>query len=166
MDDLFQALATLKGKGYGFRLEIVGTAPWRENSAGWRRSWNWKDASPGSASAPTWRTDWTGRTCSACPPWPRGNPQGLLEALARGLVPVARSVGGVPEVWPQGLEHLLAPPGPGPEGLTHSLESVLQADEETREAWKHIAWRKCVEDLNVDTQTAKLEEWMQKLAGG
>ena len=166
MDDLLQALATLKGKGYGFRLEIVGDGPLE----GELRRLAEELELEGRITWLGFRTDVADRLDRAdvfcLPSLAEGNPQGLLEALARGLVPVARSVGGVPEVWPQGLEHLLAPPGPGPEGLTHSLESVLQADEETREAWKHIAWRKCVEDLNVDTQTAKLEEWMQKLAGG
>ncbi len=164
MDDLFQALATLKGKGHAFHLAIVGDGPLEgdlrlladELELADRITW---------LGFRTNVADHLDRADVFClPSLAEGNPQGLLEALARGLVPVARSVGGIPEVWPKGLTHLLTPPGPGPEGLVTALESVLQAPEEKLESWKHIAWSKCVEDLNVDIQTAKLEEWIQKLA--
>jgi glycosyltransferase involved in cell wall biosynthesis len=163
MDDLFQALATLKGKGHTFHLDIVGDGPLE----GYLRL---LAEELDIADRITWlgfRTDVADQLDRAdvfcLPSLAEGNPQGLLEALARGLIPVARGVGGIPEVWPQGLEHLLTPPGPGPEGLVTALESVLLAEEETREGWKHIGWNKCVEDLNVDIQTAKLEKWLLTL---
>ncbi|MGE4296916.1 MAG: glycosyltransferase [Desulfovibrionaceae bacterium] len=164
MPALLHALAMCRDAGHAFTLHVVG---------------NGNQEAPLKALAQTlglaerivWHgfsTDVPGHLRRAdvfCLSSPHeGVPQGLLEAMAHGLVPVARRVGGIPEVWPAGLDHLLVDPASGPAGLAQALSSVLAADNATLAAWKRLAWEKCVADCNISIQAAALEAWLAALA--
>lgn len=63
----------------------------------------------------------------------------LEEAMAHGLVPVARNEGGVPEIWPDDLRELMVGRDAGPEEFAAVLEYVLSWTEE-----RHVSVREAV----------------------
>lgn len=97
-----------------------------------------------------------------------GLPNTLLEAMAHGLVPVARNVGGVQECWPSGLESLLVPY----EGWERDAEwnengsampflaplrRVLLAADDDLIRWKGEAWTHMTDNFSLSAQAEKLE---------
>jgi glycosyltransferase involved in cell wall biosynthesis len=92
-----------------------------------------------------------------------GLPNSLLEAMAEGLVPVARDVGGVREIWPQGLEDCLLSAEAGPEQWAQALESLLDLAPEKISAYKRLSWQTCQKEFALERQISKLESWLLDL---
>ena len=55
----------------------------------------------------------------------------LEEAMANGLIPIARNAGGVPEIWPDFLEENLLPPESGGQEFARALKNMLALPEHT-----------------------------------
>ena len=111
-----------------------------------------------------------------------GLPNTLLEALAQGLAPVARDVGGVGECWPESLPELLVPFA-GPERYTDwsavppaelprrlplyaPLRTVLAASPDQVLRWKTAAWEHCARNFSLQTQAVRLETFFQERIAG
>ena len=107
-----------------------------------------------------------------------GLPNTLLEAMAAGLVPVGRSVGGVAECWPAALPFLLVPYGGWEqeadwgvrveEGVTAlplypPLKRVFTAPGADVSAWKRATWEHCREHFSLEVQARRLECFFQEL---
>jgi glycosyltransferase involved in cell wall biosynthesis len=96
-----------------------------------------------------------------------GLPNSLLEAMAHGLAPVARAVGGVSECWPPGLSFLLTSSGriaagesrPEDLPLFAPLRKVLSASREELLQWKSLAWEHCSRNFSLAAQAEKLESF-------
>ena len=102
-------------------------------------------------------------TLFVLPSLSESSPNTLLEAMSQGLIPVARDVGGVKEIWPQtGLDGLLFGPAPG--DLTAALEVVFNAEEEQLLAWSGTALNQCREAFNQSVQARRLYGWYASLA--
>ncbi len=85
----------------------------------------------------------------------------LQEAMAHGLVPVARRAGGVPEIWPHALEALLYAPESGVAGLRKALALALDANDEELHRWKDIAWEHARRTFDLEHQSRRFAAWMQ-----
>jgi glycosyltransferase involved in cell wall biosynthesis len=164
MPDLLAALAALAGEGFAFSLDVVGSGdqepPLRAQAAelGIAERVRWHGFQEDVAA-------FLRRADVFClPSTHEGMPQGLLEAMAHGLAPVARAVGGIPEVWPESLGELLAEPGAGAASLTVCLRRVFAAGSERVAAMRRAAWEKARADLNRDVQFARLEQWLASVA--
>lgn len=163
--DLLRALAVLRSQGLTFSLDVLGTGPVEEElkalaaSLGLDGYVNWLGFS----------TDVTARlrACDAfvLPSYAEGLPNTLLEAMAQGLCPVARDVGGVREIWPSsGLDGLLA--GMEPADLLAPLERLLRADDAQIMAWKLAAWEQCRKAFDIDSQAKLFEDLLRGMAAG
>lgn len=98
-----------------------------------------------------------------------GLPNTLLEAMANGLVPVARSVGGVQECLPPALAMLSAPfsgwerkadwadAAVGDLPLYAPLKAVLAAPTPEVIRYKQAAWEHCSRHFSLAAQAARLE---------
>ncbi len=165
--DLLRSLAELARRGLDFRLDVLG-------SGDLERELKLLADSLGLAERVRWlgfRTDVSERLrgCDAfvLPSYVEGLPNTLLEAMAQGLCPVARDVGGVREIWPsgsEGLDGLLA--GMEPEALLPPLERLLSADDAQVMAWKRAAWEQCRTAFDIEKQGIKFEELLRGLAAG
>lgn len=90
-----------------------------------------------------------------------GLPNTLQEAMAEGLVPVCRDVGGCAEVWPDGMSDLLIPFEAGPEVYRAALQRLLDADSDVLQRLKAISRGSCVDNFALPTKAAELEDWLQ-----
>lgn len=69
-----------------------------------------------------------------------GLPNALLEAMAEGLVCIARNVGGVEEVWPGGAGHLLLPRQASPVDFARVLTTLQDLSEPEFLELSHSFW--------------------------
>jgi glycosyltransferase involved in cell wall biosynthesis len=164
--DLLEALAGLKTRqGLDFRAIILGRGRLEEEL--WSRA----------AELGLDEIEWVGFTPNVRDHLQRGDvfvlPSlveplsiALEEALAQGLVPVARRVGGVPEIFPPGLSGLMFEPKTGAEGLAEKLALVLSASDEELAAWKREAWRHARDSFSLETQAGKFADLLARLEPG
>ncbi len=159
--DVLDALSGLKSAGLDFSWDVAGTGPLAEGLARHAKAVELAD-----------RVTFHGFTHNVAellrrsdvfvlPSLDEGLPNTLLEAMAQGLVPLARNVGGVAELWPQECADLLIPPDPGPNRLQRALRKVLQAGDAAVLAWKTAAWRTCCERFHQDRQAQALLEYFR-----
>jgi glycosyltransferase involved in cell wall biosynthesis len=91
----------------------------------------------------------------------------LEEAMAHGLVPVARRAGGVPEIWPPGLDHFLFPPEENARGFARVLQTIFQASDDQILKWKRMAWEHAATSFHIDKQCDEFLAWLTgKPVGG
>lgn len=168
---LMIALARLKAAGHAFHWDVAGTGQSQEALHAQARSLGLSDCI-------TWH-GWTQDVRSilrradifALPSLSEGLPNTLLEAMAEGLVPVARNVGGIAEVWPAALpEFLVADTAVTSDEAADAffpvLEHILAATPETVTQWKRLAWEQCVHHFSLDVQARKLEHFFSDLVPG
>jgi glycosyltransferase involved in cell wall biosynthesis len=83
-----------------------------------------------------------------------GLPNALLEAMAEGLVCVARDVGGVSEVWPS--SEPLLPPEAGASDIARVLRHLDTLDDATLVARKRLFWERASAN-SLDVMARRLE---------
>lgn len=89
-----------------------------------------------------------------------GLPNTLLEALAAGLVPVCRDVGGVREVLPKAFWRWMQPFGAGPENFAAALREVLDLPDQELLRLRVDARTSCADQLSLSARVAELEDWL------
>lgn len=92
-----------------------------------------------------------------------GLPNTLQEALAQGLLPVARDVGGVREVYTPELEPWLLPYAAGPAEFADMLRKALTLPDEALVELKHAARRACAAHCELDSKARELEALLTRL---
>ena len=165
-EELLYALARLRDRGFDFIWEVAGTG----DSAEQLRTL--ADAL-GLGDKVVWHgfTQNVGAVLRASdifvlPSYTEGLPNTLLEAMAHGLVPLARNVGGIGEIWPESLKHLLVPDQPRDGSvLEAALAGILSAPPGTLRSWKREAWQACRDGFSPETQIPKLEAFFQECIG-
>ncbi len=164
--ELFAALSSLAAAGHDFRLEVIGTG---SIEAGL------KALSAELGLGP--KVDFTGfvsdvpaRLAAAdifvLPSRSEGLPNTLLEAMAAGLAPVARMVGGVNEIWPDALAPLSAGLPGDDAALAGALATALSADDARLVAWKEAAWQACRARFDLETQAARTLRFFEETRRG
>ncbi len=155
--ELLDSLSELKAEGYKFHLHLLGAGPCE---AALRA----QSERLGLAPDLTWhglQADVYSFLREAAvfvlPSYEEGLPNTLLEAMSQGMIPVAREVGGVGEIWPGGLDGLLFGTQPG--ALTLALKTVFNAEEEQLRAWSEISLAQCRAAFNQNIQAKRLFDW-------
>lgn len=167
--DLLQALAALAGEGLDFRLDVVGEG----SSAHSLRELACSLGIDGRLTFHGFQSNVRAFLDRAdvfvLPSRSEGLPNTLLEAMALGLLPVARDVGGVREVWPPELTPFLADSERGDplrgDDLREPLRRALTCGPESLAEHRLAAWRACRENFDLKTQTTRLAKWLSQLAG-
>lgn len=95
-----------------------------------------------------------------------GLPNTLLEAMAAGLLPVCRDVGGVREVIPDDLRAWLLPYEADKAAFAEALRRALILPDAELLALRERARQACREDFDIDRQAERLEGWLQSLVEG
>jgi len=89
-----------------------------------------------------------------------GLPNTLLEALAQGLLPVARDVGGVREVFTPELERWLLPYESGPDAFADALRAALSLSDDDLLAARRASREACRARCDLDAKARELEGWL------
>lgn len=161
--DLFRALARLASEGLHFHLDVVGEGGAQTDLRALAETLGLQDRLTFHGFAATVQPFLRSAEAFVLPSRSEGLPNTLLEAMAEGLAPVARAVGGVGEIWPQELETLLSVPGPGEDDLMAPLRRLLTASPGELHAWRLAAWNACRENFEITVQAARLAAWLQSL---
>lgn len=159
---LLQAMASLKKRGYDFRCIIVGTGKIEEQLHQMGRDLGIDD-----------RIEWTGFVTDVQSQLLRADifvlptfcePLGisLEEAMANGLVPIARKAGGPREIWPPELEHLLILPKSNEHGFETALATLLDTPEDELIAMKQYVHTHASQTFSLDTQAEKFLNWLKR----
>lgn len=70
-----------------------------------------------------------------------GLPNALLEAMAAGLVCLARNVGGIAEIWPPAADWLLLPQDAGPEAFAQTITHLARLSKEEFRQLRQRFWQ-------------------------
>jgi len=92
-----------------------------------------------------------------------GLPNTLLEAMACGVLPVCRDVGGVREVWPEALNEFLLPRDAGPAEFHAALKKVVELSDDSLQKYKEQARIACGERFHLKKQAVEFEAWLKGL---
>lgn len=101
------------------------------------------------------------------PSFSEGMPNALLEAMAAGLIPVARDIGGVREIWPDSLAGLMLPTKSGAEAVREVLEGLLSMDRARLDELKETSLEACRTTFNLPRKIDEFERWVRdEVVGG
>lgn len=87
----------------------------------------------------------------------------LEEAMANGVIPIARNAGGVPEIWPDFLEANLLPPESGRHEFATKLRELLQLPEVLVIQLKNNVRDHARNSFSSYTQSQKILEFISSL---
>lgn len=122
--DILQALAMLKDQGYQYEYHVAGTGRIEDQLKAQAKNLGLADC-----------VFWHGfvqnvrelvRTCDIflLPSYSEGLPNALLEAMAEGLICIARNIGGVEEVWPHKAKQFLLGAQAGSKDFSQILQTL------------------------------------------
>jgi glycosyltransferase involved in cell wall biosynthesis len=92
-----------------------------------------------------------------------GLPIALLEAMAMEIVPIATSVGGIPEVLADGSGGVVVPKG-DVAALSEAVEETLALPVERRRALGALARRRVVDAFSTDRMMREIERVYERVA--
>ncbi|MFO7597194.1 MAG: glycosyltransferase [Desulfocurvibacter africanus] len=162
LDDFLRALAILKSRKLPFKAILVGVGNAQDDLKKLARELEIED-----------RLQWAGFQTNVqlylrkgdifvLPSYREPLSIALEEAMAQGLIPVARRAGGVPEIWPSDLNSFLFKPDRGVEEMATIFERILTAPADQAYEWKLQAWEHAKRAFPLDKQCAKLLAWMEE----
>lgn len=129
-EDVFRALALLKKQDIQPTYRIVGTGTCQDELTSLARELDIEDQIEWRGFCKNVRAELRACDLFLLPSHMEGLPNSLLEAMAEGLVCVARDVGGIHEVWPDQVASLLLPPTAGPDAFARSIADLASLPEE------------------------------------
>lgn len=161
--DLLHALAKAKSEGYSFKVIILGTGKIEKELQK-------KCSSLGLDP----HVSWIGFTRNVesyldksdifiLPSIIEPLGQSLQEAMARGLIPIARNSGGVAEIWPKKLSHLLYDPDNNQNALLETIKLVLNLNPENLLEYKTLSLIQCKQVFEFNVQLQKFTRFLLNL---
>ena len=164
--DVLKALVQLQAEGFRFHLTIVGDGPYRPALENYVQENNLSE-----------KIHFTGFTANVgsyleksdvfilpTPAEPFGI--ALAEAMANGLVPIARKAGGVPEIWPQEYMNLLIESSHNDTGFAQVLRNVLRYPVDVLRKISADVRSHAVNTFAQEKQYQKFYQWIQDIHAG
>lgn len=155
--DVLAALATLRSKGYALTWDVAGTGEYGDTLKAKMQELGLDDCITWHGFTQNIAQILQNSEVFVLPSHREGLPNTLLEALAQGLIPIARNVGGINEVWPKELAPYLLENENFSESLTDALEQLASMPQAKRHALRRAALAHCRAHLSLPVQAKKLE---------
>lgn len=160
--DLLQALAALKKRDFDFRCVIVGTGRSAEDLQRQSSELGLDDVVRFTGFVTDVQEQLHKADIFVLPTYCEALGIALEEAMANGLVPVARNAGGPREIWPPTMRERLVDPQNAAKGFEDTLVDLLQKSDEKLLALKREAYDHARTTFSLDGQARKLVQWMQE----
>lgn len=158
--DVLEALAELKKQGYAFEYHIVGTGRIEAELKNLATDLDLADRVIWHGFQKDVRSFLRKADVFLLPSYREGLPNTLLEAMAEGLVCVARDVGGVKECWPrEGSELLLARDARSPQ-IGHILSKIHSMPFTRMCQLKELFWHQCA-TYSLKDMTRNIESFLK-----
>lgn len=165
--DLLDALRLLADKGRDFRLHVAGTGSCEADLKARAESLGLADRVTWHGFVPNVREVLEKADIFCLPSLSEGLPNTLLEAMAQGLAPVARNVGGIGEAWPGHLPPLdgtLVSVQDGPQALARALDALLALDDAGLDALRQGVWEWFAREHSLAVRAGQFEHFVSTLA--
>lgn len=165
--DLLRALKSLADQGRDFRLHVAGTGRSEAELKALADELELSSRIVWHGFVPDVREVLRRADIFCLPSLSEGLPNTLLEAMAEGLAPVARDVGGICEAWPAALPPLdktLVPVDHGPDGLAQALDTLLAMDDDMLGALRTEVWRWFAKTHSIAVRAEQFERFIKDLA--
>ncbi|WP_147820831.1 glycosyltransferase [Salidesulfovibrio onnuriiensis] len=159
--DLLQAVAKLKKRGFDFRCVIVGTGRSAEDLRRQSAELGLDDVVEFTGFVTNVQEQLDRADIFVLPTYCEALGIALQEAMANGLVPVARNAGGPREIWPPDMQRQLVSTETPIEGFENALADLLQKPDEELLAMKQAAYGHAVRTFSLDKQAREFADWMQ-----
>lgn len=164
--DLLTALKMLADRGYNFHLHIAGTGSIE-------RELKRQAEVLGLTDHITWygfvrdvKQVLRKADIFVLPSRSEGLPNTLLEAMAEGLVPIARNVGGIKEAWPfdiSPLETTLISPDRGAEYFAEAIEKIILCDNERLFELRNAVWEWFAAEHSLEVRAKQFVDYVTEL---
>ena len=159
--DLLEAVRNLHHKKLSFALTIVGDGPERNKLEEYVERNNLSSVVTFTGFVPCVQNYLQLADIFILPSWHEPLGIALEEAMAQGIIPIARRSGGVPEIWPPCVNNLLIPQHENSAGFTAALEWLLQQPAETLQALKQQVHTHALQTFNQNKQFAEFIHWVK-----
>lgn len=159
--DLLVALDVLNRKGLDFRCIIVGTGTFADELKGMSDEFGLSTMVEFTGFVTDVQAQLGRADIFVLPTYSEPLGIALEEAMAHGLVPVARNSGGPPEIWPPDMRDLLVPPEDSVEPFAQRLEMLLGLADQELLDMKRRTYHHAGRTFELDQQAHRFLEWMQ-----
>ena len=158
--DVLLALADLNKQGIDFRYHIVGTGREEKRLQEMARTLGLTKKIIWHGFQQNVRALLRQADVYLLPSYNEGLPNSLLEAMAEGLLCIARDVGGVKEIWPEWGEEFLVPEKAGPKAWRACIEKQSTASGPSLEELKKNFLTQACSCCHLQTQVETLNRWL------
>jgi len=163
--DVLEALAELRQQGYAFEYHVVGTGRIEAELKALATALGLDDRVVWHGFRKDVRAFLRQADVFLLPSYREGLPNTLLEAMAEGLVCMARDVGGVRECWPKQAQRLLLPSGAGAGEFSERLRELLTEPCALLTQRKEYFWTHATAN-SLDRMTGLVESYFHETATG
>ncbi|MBT8763334.1 glycosyltransferase [Desulfohalobiaceae bacterium Ax17] len=158
--DVLYAFSRLKKRGYDFHYHIVGTGKIENELKQLAQTLGLQDRITWHGFQKDVRKLLRQTDIFLLPSYSEGLPNSLLEAMAERLVPIARDVGGVKEVWPDGMQEFLLPYSARKKEFEQIIRTVLKMTDYDILKIKKIVWDTSYKKINFQIKITELENYI------
>lgn len=158
--DILYAFAKLKEEGYNFHYHVVGTGRSEQKLKDLAKKLNLDDRITWYGFQKNVRSILRKADVFILASYSEGLPNSLLEAMAEGLIPIAREVGGVKEVWPDGMQEFLFSYSARKKEFEQVIRIVLKMTDYDILKIKKIVWDTSYKKINFQIKITELENYI------
>lgn len=160
--DLLEALAALRKREFTFKCIIVGTGRSAEKIRSRCTELGLDDTVEFTGFVTDVQAQLRRGDIFVLPTYCEALGIALEEAMAQGLVPVARNAGGPREIWPPEKRELLVPTEEPVQGFENALAELLKKTDEELLAMKRAVYHHAVATFALDKQAREFTDWMRR----
>jgi glycosyltransferase involved in cell wall biosynthesis len=161
--DVLYAFHKLKKEGYNFHYHVVGTGKIEKDLKSLAQELGLSDRITWHGFQKDVRKFLKKADVFILASYSEGLPNSLLEAMAEGLIPIARDVGGVKEVWPDEMQQFLISYMARAKDFKKFIKRLLKIPDYELLQIKNFIWNTAYKTIHLQTKIAELENHISSI---